>query len=124
MEAGNDPSVGEAHSSTRDGQPVGFDVPGWTARPRPGRITLTGRTCRLEPLDPGRHAHDLFTANADDASGRMWTYLPVGPFDDEPTYRTWTEWATASEDPLFFAIVDQHSPLPLGEELGVGASLR
>ncbi|MEN9615497.1 MAG: hypothetical protein RL022_919, partial [Chloroflexota bacterium] len=76
MEAGNDPSVGEAHSSTRDGQPVGFDVPGWTARPRPGRITLTGRTCRLEPLDPGRHAHDLFTANADDASGRMWTYLP------------------------------------------------
>ena len=124
MEAGNDPPVGEADSATRDGQPVGFDVPGWTARPRPGRITLSGRTCRLEPLDPGRHAHHLFTANADDASGRMWTYLPVGPFDDEPTYRTWTEWATASEDPLFFAIVDQHSPLPLGEELGVGASLR
>ncbi len=127
MEARNDHPVREARASTRDGQSVGFAVPGWTARPRPGRITLTGRTCRLEPLDPDRHAHDLFTANADDASGRMWTYLPVGPFADEPTYRTWTEWATASEDPLFFAIVDHYSPLetvsvPTDLGQGVGAS--
>ncbi len=67
----------------------------------------------------------------------MWTYLPVGPFADEPTYRTWTEWATASEDPLFFAIIDQHSPLDQGERqearayrqgggvaVGIGAYLR
>ena len=131
MEAGNDHPDNKAHSSDGDGQPVGFAVPGWTARPRAERITLTGRTCRLEPLDPDRHAHDLFTANADDASGRMWTYLPVGPFADEPSYRTWTEWAAASEDPLFFAIADtssgnrdQYAPLPLGEGQGVGASRR
>lgn len=57
------------------GQPIGFPVPGWTPRPRPPREPMVGRYCRLEPLDPDRHANALFDADADDVDGRSWTYL-------------------------------------------------
>src|SRR3546814_6139167 len=41
------------------GQPIGAPLPGWTPRPRPPRSVMEGRFCRLEPLDPDRHAADL-----------------------------------------------------------------
>ena len=62
------------------GQPIGDALPGWTARPRPPRTPMEGRFCRIEPLDPGRHAADLYAAYAEDADGRMWTYMAHGPF--------------------------------------------
>jgi hypothetical protein len=44
------------------------------------REAIDGRHCRLEPIDPERHAAALFEANALDTTGGMWTYLPYGPF--------------------------------------------
>ena len=35
----------------------------WSSRPRPERAPLTGRYCRLEPLDPARHGDQLFAAS-------------------------------------------------------------
>jgi RimJ/RimL family protein N-acetyltransferase len=67
------------------GQPIGFAVPGWAPRQVPPRTPMKGRYCRLEPLDPDCHASDLHAANSEDKDGRMWTYLPWGPysaFDD------------------------------------------
>ena len=64
----------------RLGQPIGDPVPGWAARPRPGRTPIDGRFCRIEPLDPARHAAPLFEANRRDAEGGMWTYMAYGPF--------------------------------------------
>ena len=64
------------------GQPIGAPLPGWSPRPLPPRTAMSGRFCRVEPLDPERHAADLFAANAEDAEGRNWTYLPYGPFRD------------------------------------------
>lgn len=46
------------------------------------RAPLSGRTCRLAPADPLKHATDLFNAFAND-DGRMWAYLNTGPFHDE-----------------------------------------
>src|SRR5205085_4835743 len=63
------------------GQPIGFPVEGWAARESPPRTPMTGRFCRVEPLDPGRHAAELYAANSEDRDGRMWTYLPWGPYD-------------------------------------------
>ncbi|MGH8698662.1 MAG: GNAT family N-acetyltransferase, partial [Burkholderiales bacterium] len=34
----------------------------WQPRPRPGRVALEGRFCRLEPLDPAGHGDQLFAA--------------------------------------------------------------
>lgn len=102
------------------GQPIGFPVPGWTPRPRPPRTAMEGRTCRVEPLDPARHADDLFTAAAEDAEGRNWTYLSVEPPRTRETYRAWAEAMVASEDPLLHAIVARDT----GRAVGVAAFLR
>jgi RimJ/RimL family protein N-acetyltransferase len=68
------------------GQPTGWVVEGWGPRRAPVAVSMPGRYCRLEPLDLDRHADDLFAAySADD--GRMWTYLPYGPFATPEQYR-------------------------------------
>jgi RimJ/RimL family protein N-acetyltransferase len=75
---------------------------------------MVGRLARLEPLDAAAHADALFTANAADADGRMWTYLPYGPFESAAAYRKWVEWAQAGDDPQFYAIVERATGRPLG----------
>jgi RimJ/RimL family protein N-acetyltransferase len=81
---------------------------------------LTGRWCRLEPLDPVRHAEDLYRANRLDEQGRMWTYLSYGPFEDLGTYRRWLGTVAGGQDPLFLAIIAGQT----GRAAGVAAFLR
>lgn len=101
------------------GQPIGFPVRGWTPRPLPPRTPMQGRFCRVEPLDPTRHAADLYAANSEDRDGRMWTYLPQGPFADFASYRTASEAAAASETRIAHAII----ALDPGTALGVASYL-
>jgi len=96
------------------GQLLDTPLPDWKAPPLPQREVLSGRWCRLEPLDPERHAQQLYEANATDAEGRNWTYLPYGPYDSFDSYRAWVESAGKGPDPLFFAIVDQASQRAVG----------
>jgi RimJ/RimL family protein N-acetyltransferase len=88
------------------GQPVGFPVPGWKEPPRPPRTTMPGRYCRVEPLDPSRHAEDLYRANSLDPGQRNFTYLMSGPFASLEAYRQWMEASCLGDDPLFHAIID------------------
>jgi RimJ/RimL family protein N-acetyltransferase len=101
------------------GQPIGEPVPGWTPRERPPRTPMVGRWCRLEPLDPARHAAQLHAANVTDTDGRMWTYLFTGPYSSAEEYRAWAERAAAGEDPLFHAILDAE-----GRAVGVATFMR
>ena len=110
----------EAQRVNEFGQPIGFAVPDWRRPPQPPRVTLDGRFCRLEPLDPAHHAQDLFAANALDADARSWTYLPYGPFEDFETYLGWMHRFGLGDDPLFFAIIDATS----GHAVGVASYLR
>ena len=71
------------------GQPIGFPLPAWKPPPSPPRVPMEGRWCRLEPLDPDRHAAALFAAFAADVDGRGWTYLAYGPFETLADYRAW-----------------------------------
>jgi RimJ/RimL family protein N-acetyltransferase len=102
------------------GQPIGPEVPGWTARPRPPRTPMEGRLVRLKPLDPARHAAELHAANAADRDGRNWTYLPYGPFATLDDYRGWMESSCLGEDPQFHAVIDRGS----GRAVGVASYLR
>ena len=70
------------------GQPIGFALPDWKAPPFPPHATLTGASCRLEPLQAARHARDLWQAQAEDSTSARWTYLFNGPFDDEAAFGT------------------------------------
>src|SRR5689334_22001624 len=101
-------------------QPVGFPLPNWRPPALPPREPLEGRFCRVEPLDPERHAASLYEANSQDREGRIWTYLAYGPFASFESYRAWAENASRSTDPLFHAIVDRGT----GRAAGVASYLR
>ena len=102
------------------GQPIGFLLEDWVPPPSPPREPMEGRLCRLEPLDPDRHAEALFTAFAADTQGRNWTYLAYGPFTNLANYRAWMDANCLGDDPLFFAIIQ----LSDGKPMGVASYLR
>ncbi len=81
---------------------------------------MAGRYCNVEPLNPARHAQELFAANTADKGGRNWTYLLVDPFPDFPAYRQWLEQISVTEDPVFYALVDAAT----GKAVGVASYLR
>jgi RimJ/RimL family protein N-acetyltransferase len=102
------------------GQPIGFPLPQWTARPRPPRSAMEGRYCIVEPIDPARHAVELHAAHLLDKEGRNWTYLPYGPFPRFEDFRDWLERESDSNDPLRHAIVE----LRTGRAVGVASYMR
>ena len=102
------------------GQPVGPPLPGWEPVPRPPRIAMEGQRCRVEPIDPDRHAADLFAAFAEDVEGRNFTYLGAGPFADRAALDAWIAATCLGDDPMFHAIVDRAS----GRAVGVASYMR
>ena len=102
------------------GQPIGFPLAEWTPRPHPPRTAMNGRFCRVEPIDPERHADDLHSANLQDTAGANWTYLAYGPFATLDDYRDWIIKSCLGDDPLFYAVVDHAS----GRAHGVASYLR
>jgi RimJ/RimL family protein N-acetyltransferase len=102
------------------GQPIGVPLPDWTARPRPPRSPMEGRFCRVEPIDPARHAGDLHAANLLDKEGRNWTHLPYGPFARLEEYCDWLERENIGDDPLRHVIIERRS----GRALGVASYMR
>lgn len=83
---------------------LGAWVAGWTPPPRPDWARIEGRYVTLERLDPARHAGDLHAANRE--SDAIWDYMPYGPFEDGPAYRSWAEGMASRDDPWFVALVD------------------
>jgi RimJ/RimL family protein N-acetyltransferase len=70
---------------------------------RPHRTPLQGALVRLEPIDPSRHQIGLFVAAGEP---EIWQYLPYGPYADEAALAAQLEANAASDDPLYYAIID------------------
>jgi RimJ/RimL family protein N-acetyltransferase len=102
------------------GQPIGFPMPNWQPRQRPPRDAIDGRFCRLEPFDPDRHCADLFDAYAEDKEGRIWTYLPYGPFASLEAFGDLMRAHFSGEDPLCHIIVDRTN----GRAAGMASYMR
>jgi RimJ/RimL family protein N-acetyltransferase len=102
------------------GQPIGFPLPGWKEPPRPPRTAMAGRYCRIEPIDPARHAEALFRANSLDPAHRNFTYLGSGPFASLEAYRLWLQSSCLGDDPLFHTIIDGQS----GQAAGIASYMR
>jgi RimJ/RimL family protein N-acetyltransferase len=102
------------------GQPIGAVIDGWFARPAPPRTPLVGRFCRIEPVDPERHAADLCAAYMQAPDDRDWTYL----FEERPSSRqefdVYLGKLASSDDPLHFAVIESKT----GRALGTAALMR
>jgi len=96
------------------GQPMGFAVPGWNERQRPPRTAMKGRFCSVLPLEPERHAADLYAANSEDKEGRMWTYLAYGPFSSFESYLAKMNESWLKKDWHIHAIIDERGGLATG----------
>jgi RimJ/RimL family protein N-acetyltransferase len=76
----------------------------------PERVTLTGRTVQLLPIDPALHTASLYQAtHSDDAGTRVWDYLAYGPFADLAAMQAWAEKCASSTDPIFLTVFDLDS---------------
>jgi len=80
----------------------------WSSRPRPLRAPLKGRYCSLEPLDPARHGEQLFAASMAPDAEERFRYLFETP-QPRADFDGWLARSAASEDPLYFAVIDAAS---------------
>ena len=71
---------------------------------------------RLEPLNAASHGDDLFEiATVPDAADRF-RYLSEEPPESRAAFQTWLEKVQASEDPLYFSVIDKASGKAAGRQ--------
>lgn len=68
----------------------------------------------LTPLDMRLHSDALWEATRGEQNDALWQYLAEGPFRDREAFNKTFESMAASEDPLFFAIIDRASERAAG----------
>ena len=85
------------------------DLKNWTPRPRPERKVLDGRYVRLEPLSAAAHGDGLFAAAAHRGRKPLPLAARARP-ESRAAFQPWLEKVEASEDPLFFTVIDKASP--------------
>ena len=107
-----------SHEINQLGQPIGAPVKNWGGcEPLTARV-LEGRYCCLEPFAV-RHAASLFEACAEDTELRMWTYLPLGPFQTADEFAAVLE-GSSSRGWVPLAIIDRET----GRVLGTASFMR
>jgi RimJ/RimL family protein N-acetyltransferase len=95
------------------GLPIGSPVDTFPAR-RPEGCTIGGRYVTLAPLDPQAHADALWERAAGPQNDQLWVYLFNGPFHDRVAFDADLAAKAASQDPLFFSILDNRSQSAAG----------
>jgi len=95
--------------------PLGSLVPSWSPRPLPTLTGISGRICRVEPIDSTRHGEALYAAYATDREGRLWTYLPWGPYSGPEELCARIDAVRASGVRPEYALIDLASGKPFGQ---------
>ena len=88
--------------------------------PQPARLTLPGRYVTLCPLDAEEHGDALWEGAGHPRHEERWLYMGDGPFADREAFNAHLKRKQASEDPLFYTIVDNGT----GQALGYAALMR
>ncbi|MET0999893.1 MAG: GNAT family protein [Marmoricola sp.] len=99
------------------GQPVGDPVL-WSPGPPLAAVTLSGRTCRVVPLDDS-HVDGLYAALCVESPPESWTYMSAGPFGDRGTFAAYLARLQALPDAVPVAILS-----PDGTPVGVATWMR
>jgi len=102
-------------NGTSSDPPLGQPVPNWLPRQLPLFAVMNGRTCRIEPIDSTRHGEALYAAYATDREGRLWTYLPWGPYSGPEELCTRIDAVRASGVRPEYALIDLASGKPFGQ---------
>ncbi len=81
---------------------------GWTPRDIPSRQPMEGRLVRIVALDAAAHWRDMWDAFGGGKGPDVWTYMPIGPFPDEPSFKAGIRWIEGrSPSWVPFAILDR-----------------
>ena len=83
--------------------------------PRPQPVVLPGRVVTLRPFDRAGQAEELYQATHGPQQEDLWRYMSEGPFAAQSDFDLAFDKKAGSTDPLFFAIVDNFTGLPLGQ---------
>jgi len=92
------------------------DLSKWAGVARPSRTILDGRYTLLEPLDPVRHGDALLASALEAGAEERFRYLFEAPPRDKAEMSAWLAKAAASDDPLFFAVIDKASGTAQGRQ--------
>ena len=84
-----------------------MDLSAWQGVPRPERVNLEGRYARLEPLDAAKHGAQLFASAQAPGADDRFRYLFEETPADLVAFSPWLDKASASPDPMFFAVIDR-----------------
>jgi hypothetical protein len=103
--------------------PAGAPVPGIMAR-GPERAAMDGAYVTVLPLDLGRHGDALWQSSGGAEHQELWRYLHSGPFADRAAFDTYLQAKSASEDPMYFALVDRTMGKMAGRMAGHAAYMR
>src|SRR5262249_38780902 len=100
---------------TPDDLPLGPRVPDWLPRQLPPLEAISGRFCRVEPIDSILHGEAWYAASAADREGRLWTYLPWGPYFGPEELCAKIDAVRASGVRPEYALIDLASGKPFGQ---------
>lgn len=92
------------------------DMRHWTARERPSVPVIEGRYVRLERLDAARHGEGLYEASDTVDADQKFRWLPEAPPADRESFAAWVAKVAASEDPIFYAVIDKASGKVAGRQ--------
>ncbi len=81
---------------------------------RPQHVTLRGRIVSVVPLDAEAHADALYEASHGADRETLWRYMSEGPYPDIVAFKNTLRQKAASNDPLFFTIIDNASCKAVG----------
>ncbi|MFW0974310.1 GNAT family N-acetyltransferase [Leclercia pneumoniae] len=95
------------------GQTVNDVVPGWNGARVLPRSLLSGRFCRLEPLDAARHAVDLFEAFAL-GDGSDWTWMASNEPENVEDTRHWLLGKVMDDALVPYAVIDTRTDQAVG----------
>ena len=71
---------------------------------RPLNRKLFGDYVILEPINPDKHAIQLYDNFSRDKRNIIWKYLPYGPFKNIKDFTKWLSHNCCNQDPFFYAI--------------------
>ena len=100
---------------TSSDPPLGPCVASWIPRKLPPLTAMSGRFCRIEPIDSTRHGQALYAAYATDREGHLWTYLPWGPYSGPEELCARIDAVRASGVRPEYALIDLASSKPFGQ---------